>query len=66
LFLVFPSYFESVVCKGLDFQAVLTVLRDQDLMVSGSRNASTKQFHAPGSENRNVNFYAIKQAILLA
>ena len=66
LFLVFPFYFENVVCKGLNFQTVLTVLRGQDLMVSGSRNASTKQFHAPGSENRNVNFYAIKQAILLA
>lgn len=66
LFLVFPSYFENVVCKGLDLQTVLSVLRGQDLLVSGSRNVPTKQFHAPGSENSNVSFYTIKQAILLA
>jgi putative DNA primase/helicase len=66
LFLVFPSYFENVVCKGLDLQTVLSVLRGQDLLVSGSRNVPTKQFHLPGTDNRNVSFYAIKQTILLA
>ncbi len=66
LFLVFPSFFENVVCKGFDLQTVLSVLRGQDLLVSGSRNVPTKQFHVPGTDNRNVSFYAIKQAILLA
>jgi putative DNA primase/helicase len=66
LFLVFPSYFENVICKGLNLQAVLSVLRGQDLLLTGARNVPTKQFHVPGSENRNVSFYAIKQSIMLA
>lgn len=66
MFLVFPSYFENVVCKGLDLKTVIAVLRGLDLLVLGANKAPTKQFHVPGSDNRNVGFYAIKQAILLA
>lgn len=66
LFLVYPSYLENVVCKGLDLQIALKALREQHLLVPGARGVPTKQFHAPGSENRSASFYAIKQAILLA
>jgi len=66
LFLVYPPYFENMVCKGLDLKTVIAGLRGQDLLVSGSRNLPTKQFHVPGTDNRNVSFYAIKQSILLA
>ncbi len=65
MFLVFPSYFENVVCKGLDLKTVIAVLRGLDLLVLGANKAPTKQFHVPGSDNRNVGFYAIKQSILL-
>lgn len=65
LFLVYQSYFENVVCKGLDLKTVVAVLRHQDLLVLGSNKTPTKPFHVPGSENRNVSFYAIKQSILL-
>jgi hypothetical protein len=65
LFLVYQSYFENVVCKGLDLKTVIAVLRQQDLLVLGSNKTPTKPFHVPGSENRNVSFYAIKQSILL-
>ena len=66
LFLVYPSYLENVVCKGLDLQIALKALREQHLLVPGARGVPTKQFHTPGSENRSASFYAIKQAILLA
>ena len=65
LFLVYQPYFENVVCKGLDLKTVIAVLRQQDLLVLGSNKTPTKPFHVPGSENRNVSFYAIKQSILL-
>ena len=65
VFLVYPAFFEYKICGDLDKNAVIAQLRSRNLLVPGSRNGPTKQFHLPGVNNRSVSFYVIKQSILL-
>lgn len=64
VFLVFPAFFEKVICKGLVLKMVLGILIDRELLIQGNRKTPTKQVHVPGRGNRNQSFYAISQNVL--
>lgn len=65
VFLVYPAYFETMLCKSFGKKAGILALKSKQLLVLGSRGTPTKQFRLPKEQGRErISFYVIHADIL--